>query len=115
MMQREYPTGCRCNLDPYPSGIQRVHEESCPFATFTAADLAQCRRAFPTDPRGQVDKGARVHEPKMCCSTITHKNMIGVSSAVTYCTLPIGHGGQCSGPIPRELERNTFDKGKTGR
>lgn len=66
---------------------------------------------YPTDPRGQVDEGAESERrwPKPCCKRINHENMLGVGAgAVTWCTQPTGHKGQCSGPIPRDLPPSDY-------
>lgn len=57
----------------------------------------------------QVDEGAREPEPIPCCKRINHRNELeGAALAVTWCTQPDGHAGQCSGPVPRVLDTNAF-------
>lgn len=61
-------------------------------------------RAYDADPLGQLDAGT--HEPieKGCLKRIDHENVSRFETSVTWCTLPQGHDGQCSGPLPTILD-----------
>lgn len=63
---------------------------------------------YPTDLDGKDDAGrlAPYREPKPCAKRIDHANEVLPGAAVTWCTLPSYHSGQCSGPTPRVLEPN---------
>lgn len=69
-------------------------------------------KEYPTEDRGRTDAGTRAVEPAICCKRIDHRNELeGALHMVTWCTLPEGHAGQCSGPVPRVLETNDFMRG----
>lgn len=65
---------------------------------------------YPTKPEGQLDAGMDRDRrwPKPCCARIDHGNMLGAGRAVTWCTQRKGHGGQCSGPIPRVIPPSDY-------
>lgn len=66
---------------------------------------------YPTDPRGQTDAGMarETRWPKPCSKRIDHTNMIGTApNAITWCTQPEGHKGQCSGSIPRSIPPSPY-------
>jgi hypothetical protein len=67
-------------------------------------------KRYPTHPRGELDLGATSARVEPCARRITHESCADptLRSAVTWCWLHAGHRGQCSGPPPRVIERNSF-------
>jgi hypothetical protein len=67
-------------------------------------------KRYPTDPRGRLDAGASLTAPKPCAKRITHECAAdpALRTCITWCALPDGHDGQCSGPAPRVIEPNDF-------
>lgn len=43
--------------------------------------------------------------PKPCCERIDHTNELAIGLPSTWCSLPAGHKGQHSGPLPRALPK----------
>lgn len=45
---------------------------------------------------------------KPCARRIHHENVSRYETSITWCTLPSGHDGPCSGPLPSIIELNHF-------
>jgi hypothetical protein len=72
-------------------------------------------KAYPTDELGARDDGDVSTPPKPCAKRITHENLSKHETAITWCTQPDGHAGQCSGPLPSILEPNDLGPGSSKR
>lgn len=71
---------------------------------------------YPTDPRGFEDHVDFV-PAKPCARRITHERAAdpALHTAITWCTLPSDHDGQCSGPPPRVIPTDDLGPGYTKR
>lgn len=69
---------------------------------------------FPVDPAGVHDACGTEAPAKPCTRRLNWRTADG-AAAVTWCTLPDGHAGQCSGPKPRVIETDDLGPGRTRR
>lgn len=72
-------------------------------------------KKYPTNLDGLNDAGVTWDQTKSCCKRINHENVSRFETSVTWCTLPEGHDGQCSGPLPSIIEPDDLGPGASKR